>query len=241
MESAKAPKAAAEPARDPRETAQLGGPSSFVANPENSELQVSPARWRPARRGRLEDRAHDLYETPASAVRALLRTGELDRHRGKVWECAAGRGAIARELTRAGFDLAASDICAYEGADCGIDTPVDFLLEHAPPPGVGFICTNPPFRSADAFIRHGLALGLPVIVLLRLMALEGERRSDLIDRHLRRVWLGRERPPQMHRDGWAGPRTISATAPFAWFVFEPSESGGEARLRRISWREPGDD
>ena len=165
---------------------------------------------------------------PASLIGIEARSGSR--------EPAAGRGAIARELKRAGFDVIATDLVAYEGADPGIDTPVDFLLEHAPPPGVGFICTNPPFKLADAFIRHGLALGLPVIVLLRLMALEGERRSDLIDRHLRRVWLGRERPPQMHREGWAGPRTISATAPFAWFAFEPSESGRPVHLERISWR-----
>ena len=65
-----------------------------------------------------------------------------------------------------------------------------------------------------------------VIVLLRLAALEGTARSDLIDHHLRRVWLGRERLPMMHREGWNGRRLGQAGAPFAWFVFER-----EPRLR----------
>ena len=42
------------------------------------------------------------------------------------------------------------------------------------------IATNSPFKLADQFIRHGLELGLPMIVVLRLMAPEGSGRSDPI-------------------------------------------------------------
>jgi hypothetical protein len=99
------------------------------------------------------------------------------------------------------------------------------------------IVTNPPYKLADAFIRHGLSFGLPVIVLLRLMAIEGANRSDIIDRHLARVWAGIERLPTMHREGWEGKRITNSGAPFAWFVFVPGERGGAAvELRRMSWR-----
>ena len=81
-----------------------------------------------------------------------------------------------------------------------------------PPAGVDVIITIPPYKLADDFIRHGLSLGLPFVALLRLMALEGYGRSDLMDRHLRRVWAGNERLPMMHREGWQGPRTASGGA-----------------------------
>jgi hypothetical protein len=234
----RAPRLAAESARSPDGFARLPGTSKSEANPRSHEPQVSPARWRPASRAALKVRAHDLYETPRCAVRALLRTGEI---RGAIWEPCAGRGAIVRELRAAGFQAVAYDLVAHEGADPGIQTPIDFLLDRAPPAGVDIIITNPPYKLADDFIRHGLSLGLPFVALLRLMALEGSGRSDLMDRHLRRVWAGIERLSMMHREGWQGPRTASGGAPFAWFAFEPGQRVGPIELNRISWREPAPD
>jgi len=127
---------------------------------------------------------------------------------------------------------------SYPGADDGIETPLDFQMEHRPPPGVTCIATNPPFKLADEFVRHGLSLGCDVIVLQRLMALEGAGRSDLIDGHLVRVWAGKERLPQMHREGWTGKRSNQSGTPFAWFVFQPEARGSEPiEFRRLSWRE----
>jgi hypothetical protein len=45
------------------------------------------------RRSPLAERGHDLYETPAVAVQALLRVERLPH---VVWEPAAGRGAIVQ-------------------------------------------------------------------------------------------------------------------------------------------------
>ena len=179
------------------------------------------------------DRGNDLYETPSVAIRALIATGEVERLGAPVWEPCAGRGAILRELKAAGFLSIAQDLVAYDGADEGIETPIDFLFERA---ARGPIVTNPPYKIQDQFIRHGLSLGVPVIVLLRLATLEGAARTDLIDIHLRRVWAGIERLPMMHRDGWEGPKNGNSGAPFAWFVFEPGKRLGAIELRRISWR-----
>jgi hypothetical protein len=182
--------------------------------------------------------AAELYETPACATRALISTGELDRFaQGMIWEPAAGRGAISRELISAGYPVIASDIISYEGADPGIETPVDFLKERNAPAGAAVTVINPPFKCADAFVRHGLGLGLSIIALLRWQSAEGERRSDLIERHLRRVWLGIERLPMMHCEGWEGKRTKRGGAPFGWFVFEPSAQNSPFQVTRIAWRE----
>ena len=70
-------------------------------------------------------------------------------------------------------------------------------------------------------------------------------RSDIIDRHLVRVFPFRERPPFMHRwsrdaDGiwreWQGKKASSAM-PFAWFIFERSPTVPGTSLQRLSWRD----
>lgn len=184
----------------------------------------------------LADRGDDLYETPAVAVQALIKNERLPD--GIVWEPCAGRGAIVRELRAAGYPVVATELVPYAGADDGIETPIDFLMERKAPAGCGCIVTNPPYKLSDQCIRHGLTLGPRVIVLLRLMALEGAGRSDLIDRHLVRVWAGIERLPFMHREGWAGPKHSNSGAPFAWFVFsaQPRLADAPIELRRMSWR-----
>lgn len=194
-----------------------------------------------AKRHSLKDRGNDLYETPDCATLALIRH-ELLPSRGwgpdaHIWEPAAGRGAIARHLIAAGFNVTMTDLVAHPGADPGITSGVDFLMESRAPAGCTTIVTNPPFKLGDEFIRHGLRLCDRVIVLLRLMALEGAGRSDIIDHHLMRVWVGRERLPFMHRDGWEGPRSSNSGAPFAWFVFDRAGATDGIRMHRISWRD----
>lgn len=181
------------------------------------------------------DRGVDLYETPPEATRALLKVEPITP---RVWEPAAGRGAIGRVLMKAGYRVSMSDLIAHNGADPRIHAPVDFLTTKKAPCDCKMIITNPPFRTANLFIRHGLKLVPTVIVLQRLVALEGVQRSDLVDHHLVRVWLGRERLAQMHRDNWTGNKLDGGTMPFAWFVFRRNHPDpGRIELRRISWRD----
>ena len=188
-----------------------------------------------ADRGPLKDRGHDLYETPVCAVRALVRTGCLNPYR-VLYEPCAGRGAISRELKAGGWRVIACDLMAYDDQDDDIQTGVDFFKSFQVM-YLQAIVTNPPFRRVDEFIRHGLRLGLPVIVLLRLMALEGAGRSDILQ-HLRHVYVGVERLPKFQRDNWKGNRLKTETAPFGWFVFEPRKRQGDIfTVSRISWRE----
>jgi hypothetical protein len=187
-----------------------------------------------ADRAALKDRKDDLYETPACAVHALLRVEWPPR---EIWEPCAGRGAIVRILRERGHDVVAHDLVTHPGADPGIETPIDFLMERRAPAGHRCIVSNLPFKNADPMIRHGLELGCDMIVLQRLMALEGAGRSDLIDRHLVRVWAGKERLPQMHREGWAGNKQSNSGAPFAWFVFKPDRNGKAVEFNRMSWRD----
>ena len=188
-----------------------------------------------ADRGPFKERGHDLYETHACATRALIRTGCLNQFR-VIYEPAAGRGAISRELKAAGKRVIACDLIAYDGADPDIQTGLDFFKSRQVM-YLQAIVSNPPFRQADDFIRHGIRLGLPVIVLLRLMALEGAGRSDILQ-HLFHVYVGIERLPKFQRDDWKGNRLKTETAPFGWFIFQPQKRDGDTfTVSRISWRE----
>ena len=178
----------------------------------------------------LSERGVDLYQTPACAVEALLRVELLPLW---VWEPAAGRGAIARVLRDAGHVVIASDLIDYGN----LDFVRDFLAELKMLADCEAICTNPPFRCADAFVRHALDLAPKVYLLLRLAFLESIRRTDILEhRGLARVHIFRDRLPMLHRDGWDGPRASSAIA-FGWFVWL-RDHRGPTTIDRISWREP---
>jgi hypothetical protein len=178
----------------------------------------------------LAARGDDTYETPAVAVEALLRVESLPE---AIWEPACGPGSIVRALRTAGHRVYATDLVDYGCKDS--ESGVDFLMEPAPGFYIGAIVTNPPFKLAREFVTHALTLGIPkVAMLLRLAFLESERRRAILDGGmLARVYVFRNRLPMMHRAGWTGPRTSSATA-FAWFVWELGHKG-PTELHRISW------
>jgi hypothetical protein len=174
-------------------------------------------------RGAFATRGHDVYETPGVAVEALLKAEPLPPH---IWEPCCGSGRIVDVLRRHGHRVTSSDL---------IGDGIDFLKERHAPDGVGAIVTNPPYRLAAEFVRHGLELVPKVGMLLRLNFLEGVRRSDLIDGgHLARVHVFANRLPRMHLAGRTGPRCSSTTA-YAWFVWIRSHRG-RPTVNRITCR-----
>jgi hypothetical protein len=165
------------------------------------------------------NRGFDLYETPESAVEALLRVETLPL---TVWEPAAGKGAIVRMLRARGHTVVTSDITDY---GFPLDFVVDFLTTVLPPKGCGAIVTNPPFKIITKFARHALDLAPRVFLLCRLAFLETTSRTDILEhRGLARVHVFRRRLPMMHRDGWNGRRASSAI-PFAWFCWDRDHRG----------------
>ena len=167
----------------------------------------------------LSERKHDLYETPACAVAALLCVEHLPHW---IWEPCAGRGAVVDVLRDHGHAVIASDIVDY-GFPLHFRT--DFLKATAMPAGCRAIISNPPYKLANEFTRHALILAPSVYLLLRLAFLESVRRTDVLEGHgLRAVHVFRKRLPFMHRDGWKGSKASSAI-PFAWFCWARDHRG----------------
>src|SRR5262245_31881179 len=205
----------------------------LIAAVEAGELSVSGAVER-IRRGIVTgvamsphaERGLDLYETPAPAVRALLKEEPLA---GVIWEPACGPGAIVTVLRKAGYRVVATDLVDYGCPDS--TGGVDFLKQQHAPEDAKTVLTNPPFMFANEFVRHALTLVPRVVMLLRLAFLEGQGRSDILDGgQLARVYVFRNRLP---RNIWKGAEASSAMA-FAWFSWNRNHRG-PIELRRISW------
>src|SRR4029077_1753590 len=154
----------------------------------------------------LAGRRDDLYETPDVAVHALMRVENLPL---RIWEPACGRGAIVRVLRAAGHYVHATDLVDYglEVSEHGID----FLLEQKAPDAVEAIVTNPPYKLGAQFVRRAITLVRDVYLLLRLDFYSSMQRTDIFDDSsgFRGIHVFANRLPQMHRDGWTGPRVSS--------------------------------
>lgn len=172
------------------------------------------------------DRGLDAYFSPPEAVASLLAV-EGDVLPRRIWEPAAGDGAIVRPLRAAGFDVVATDIADY-GLD-GCETGIDYLK--AQRRDVGGIVTNPPYKLAVQFARKALREVPYLALLLRTNFLESTARLPFFREHEpARIWVSSRRLPMMHRHGWAGPRAPSNTC-FAWFVWDASAE----RKRIVDW------
>jgi hypothetical protein len=164
------------------------------------------------------ERGLDAYFTCPPAIEALIRL-EGSRLPRRIWEPAAGDGAIVLPLRASGRIVLASDIHDYGLPGCRI---VDYLFAPKMPPGwvLGAV-TNPPYRHAQRFAERALAEVPYLAMLLRTnFVMDGEARGHWLDRHppTREYYLY-PRLPMMHRHGWQGKRSTSNT-PYAWFIWQ---------------------
>lgn len=153
----------------------------------------------------------DWYPTPPEAVHALLSHERFDP---VIWEPAAGDGALAECCEKAGYKVVATDLNDYGYCPAG----VDFLMEQSR--AADHLITNPPYKLAEAFISHAIALGCTKHAwLLRLSFLEG----------IQRYWrLFSMNPPAKvyvfarRLTIWRGDQEMSGsgTTAYAWFVWE---------------------
>lgn len=180
---------------------------------EERGRRVTLAGRRPA--GAYTRAPADFYPTAAPLSEPLP---QLDEIGPRVWECACGDGHLAKVLVAAGLQVVATDLLAW-----GYGRPgVDFLRTRrclAP-----VIVTNPPFSLWREFAEHALALRPRLVVLLgRLLLMEGAGIGEVFDRHLVRVWVSRRRvnlAPSAHATMMID-RGHNTKLAFAWYVLDP--------------------
>jgi len=81
------------------------------------------------------------------------------------WECCFGRGDMAKELIKRGFNVIGND-------------KIDCLKEN--PENWDFLITNPPFNGNKKFIKRAIELGKPFALLVRLEHLGGVEAMNLL-------------------------------------------------------------
>ncbi|SCW89276.1 hypothetical protein [Ancylobacter rudongensis] len=169
----------------------------------------------------------DFFPTPPWATFALV---DNERFSGEIWECACGDGAMSSVLEKAQgkSNVHSSDLYKRGYGDAG----VDFLSS---PRVSDNIITNPPYNSAEGFVKAGInKASRKFALLLRLAFLEGANRANTIfsTNPPSRVWVFSERitfyPAGAVQKG-------SGTTAYAWFVWD-KDAVGRTELR---WFKPG--
>jgi hypothetical protein len=183
----------------------------------------------------IDERGLDAYFTCVEAVEALILL-EGSRLPQRIWEPAAGDGAIVKALRASGRTVHASDIADYGLPGCHI---MDYLsAPKMPAAWVYGVVTNPPYRRAQAFAGRALAEVPYVALLLRTnFLMDAERRGRWLDRNEpTRTYYLLPRLPMMHREGYQGKKSSSNT-PFTWVVWQecaPREFPAARLLARVA-------
>ncbi|MDP4025606.1 hypothetical protein Q8W71_23510 [Methylobacterium sp. NEAU 140] len=167
----------------------------------------------------------DFFPTPGWATYALIDNERFD---GDLWECACGNGAMSAVLSKINNQVSSSDLYDRGFGEIGHD----FVSSKR---RFDNIVTNPPYNSAEGFVKSGLQnSGRKFALLLRLAFLEGANRQRTIfeTNPPSRVWIFSERitfyPHGAVQKG-------TGTTAYAWFVWDkdaPSRT-------ELKWFKPG--
>lgn len=167
----------------------------------------------------------DFYPTPAWATHALI---ESEGFKGEIWEPACGDGAMSSVLAETGNPVVSSDLYDRGFGEVGHD----FLATERTAPN---IITNPPFHSAESFVKTAArqARG-KFALLLRLAFLEGANRANTIFHRTppSRVWVFSERITFYPKGAKVAG---SGTTAYAWFVWDKDHAGPT----ELAWFKPG--
>ena len=98
------------------------------------------------------DNPLDCYETPEIAIKSLWIKEDIPNI---VWEPCCGPGAIVNFLRGQGITVIASDIKDYGCPDSSVKDFFEIKKAETP-----CMVINPPFRTADKFVRHGFNIGI---------------------------------------------------------------------------------
>lgn len=111
----------------------------------------------------------DDFQTPKEALYPLL---PYLKKGWTIWECAAGKGNLSRELMKRKFDVVETDILGEN---------FDFLKNK--PAQWDCIITNPPFSLKQEFLQRCYELKTPFALLLPLTTFETAKRQNLFKKH----------------------------------------------------------
>lgn len=165
----------------------------------------------------------DFYPTPPEPTRALLNAEKQHIAGCAIWEPAAGDGAMAAEIAKAGHSVFCSDLI---DRNCNAEIK-SFYDYKSPPQGHESIITNPPFKECNSgeWIRHALeVLRVPYMALLLPLNWPGAAsRAALWQKHP---------PARVYLMQWRIDFTGKGAPPMlnCWFVWTGNTNPDETRF-----------
>ncbi|MCD8201973.1 MAG: class I SAM-dependent methyltransferase [Clostridia bacterium] len=162
---------------------------------------------------------HDFYATEPIAAKLLT---DVEKFKPTIWECACGKGHLAKVFLEQGYNVLATDLVDRGFGQGG----VDFFQQH-PDCTEMDIVTNPPYKIARQFIEHGLNLlpdGGKLAMFLKLTFLESKERRELFDNQPFRTLYVCSSRIQAAKNGDFVKYGNSAMA-FGWYVWEKGFRG----------------
>jgi hypothetical protein len=175
-----------------------------------------------------EREENDFYATDSFAV---LKMAEKFKELGickNVWECACGKGHLAKPLIELGYNVLSTDL-----VNRGYGNQENFLSSNRE--WDGDIITNPPFKYAVDFIEKSMdALkdGRKAAFLLKIQFLETKKRAEIFKKcGLKAVVVNSERICCAMNGDFdlyfkkKNGKYIGGTQCYAWFVFEKGYNG----------------
>lgn len=175
-----------------------------------------------------EREKNDYYATEPKAARLLM---DVETFSPLIWECACGEGHLAKEFSKSGYNVYASDL-----VDRGYGFQQDFLKSVAPPlPGFDII-TNPPYKYAQEFAQHALDIvedGRKVAMFLKIQFLEGVARGSLFKRYPPKTIYVSARRLRCALNGDFEKYAKSNAVCYAWYVWVKGYTG-DTVIKRIN-------
>ena len=177
---------------------------------------------------------HDYYPTAPVATFALHSCIKVIPQ--PVWEPAAGRGWMSKELIRCGHKVVSTDLYVHRNPFVPIKTGVDFFETTKSPRKARAIITNPPYRKAgpERFFAHALALDVDFLALYcRINFLEGESRRQLFEQHPPRILMLSSRTHTDEKRLSRGEQ-IGGMVAHAWFVWDFAKPLKEPKIEFVN-------
>lgn len=174
---------------------------------------------------------NDYYPTAPIATKALLsRFG--DKIPDTVWEPAAGRGWIAKEIENTGRTCVATDLYKYDNPLLNITSDVDYLTS---PTLANAIITNPPYKNglAQKFVEKAISETNFCAFFLRLTFMEGMSRYKLFETHPPSVLVFAGRINCQEEKFGTLKGEIGGMVAYAWFIW-----GKDIPKNHITWINP---
>lgn len=168
-----------------------------------------------------ERETDDFYATDPIAIEWLMKLETLNKN---IWECACGKGHLAKPLIQNGYSVKCTDLIDRDFGRGGYN----FLTSTEQ--FDGDIITNPPYKYAKEFVEKALELCQPgnkVCMFLKLTFLEGKARKELFQKYPpKTVWVSSSRLQcAKNGDFETYSKGVGTAIAYCWYVWEKGYNG----------------